>query len=81
MPTYRATYETRITLTVEVDAADEHDAADESWGYAQAYLDTLPGDHLHVVGVDASLDGIGADSVEERAPVERRRKETARRTS
>jgi hypothetical protein len=53
-----------VHLTVDVDAADEDQAADVSWRRAEDYLQTVIGDH-DAVSAEASLDGIGADDVSE----------------
>lgn len=75
MARYRATFNTTISLAVEVDVdlpegvdpddgyADEK-AAEAAWRKAEDYLQTLrPAPSFDVVSVDATLDGIGADEV------------------
>ncbi len=64
MPTFEVTYTTQLNLTVRIDAEGQEDAADGSWQAAQNYCQTLMGDHL-TVRAEATLDGIGADTVEE----------------
>lgn len=80
MPTYRCTFETHISLAVDIDVerpdgVDPEDwdgtgaAADAAWRQAEDYLQTLHSSpSFGVVSVDATLDGIGADEVEEVAP-------------
>lgn len=72
MARYRATFRTHIEVVVEIDAMGlsaieaEDVVPDEGWVIAEAYLQTLgtqTGDQ-RIVSVEASLDGIGADSVE-----------------
>ena len=65
MPTFEVTYTTTLTLTVTIDAADDDAASDTSWRAAQDYCDTLMGDH-RTVWAEATLDGIGADTVKEK---------------
>lgn len=65
MPKYRVEFNTNIGVSVEIEADDAEAAADAAWDEAESYLSTLTGDGLHVVGADASLDGIGADAVKE----------------
>lgn len=64
MPKYRATFTTHITLTVEVEGADEEHAGDVAWDIAEEYLKTIGGNYRNV-RAEATLDGIGADEVEE----------------
>ena len=58
---------TTINLTVRLSAEDEETAANEAWEHAEEYLRTLTGSDRGdvTVHVDATLDGIGADEVEE----------------
>lgn len=63
MSTYTARFSTTISLVVTVEADDEDAAAEIAWEDAKTYLDTVYG-HRNVIA-DATLDGIGADKVEE----------------
>jgi hypothetical protein len=70
MTKYRVGLGTRINLVVEIEAEDEEQAADEAWEHAEEYLRTVTGDSSggRRVRADATLDGIGADEVEEVSP-------------
>jgi hypothetical protein len=68
MPRYRVHFTTSISLAVELDAEDENEAAEAAWQPTEDYLQTLRGDGYRVVSVDATLDGIGGDEVEEIEP-------------
>lgn len=61
---YAVTYHTNINITVYIDTDDEEAAADESWAVAEDYLKGIYGDPATAVHAEATLDGIGADSVE-----------------
>ncbi len=77
---YRCTFNTHISLAVEVeveppDGVDPEDwdgdeaAAEKAWRQAEDYLQTLHSSPAFgVISADATLDGIGADEVEEVAP-------------
>lgn len=74
MTTYRATYRTTIEIVIEIEIADsvhpadaEDRAADEGWEIAEEFLQTLGTQKGNpaIVSVEASLDGIGATSIEE----------------
>jgi hypothetical protein len=62
--TFEVHYTTNINLNVTVEADDEDQAQDVAWDAAQSYLSTVVGDH-QMVTADASLDGVGADEIEE----------------
>ena len=67
MRTYRITHRTTIEVIVDINAEDEDYAADAAWKISEDYLNTLStqtGDE-RIYSVAASLDGIGADEVEE----------------
>jgi hypothetical protein len=64
MPRYRVTYATTIHMTVDLDAADEEAAEDQSWQLAEDFLHTVHGAGTPVTA-EASLDGIGSDTIEE----------------
>lgn len=63
MSDYTVVFQTSIEVTVHIDADNEDDAADLAWDRAEEYLDTVIGNGRDVFA-DASLDGIGADSVQ-----------------
>jgi hypothetical protein len=65
--TYEVRFTTNINLAFKVDAEDEDQARDIAHDAAQDYLATVTGNHRDV-SANASLDGIGADEVEEVAP-------------
>jgi hypothetical protein len=66
--TYEVRFTTNINLAVKVDAEDEDQARDIAHDAAQDYLATVTGNHRDVSANAASLDGIGADEVEEIEP-------------
>ena len=64
---YQVTFQTNIEIVVTIKSDDDDAAADAAWQVAQDYLWTLgtqTGDE-RITSVNADLDGIGADSVEE----------------
>lgn len=63
MTSYIVRFTTSISLVVDVEAGDEEAAADLGWERAEEYLKTVYG--AGDVRAEASLDGIGADEVEE----------------
>jgi hypothetical protein len=65
MTTYVVYYQVPLNVYVTIEAEDEDSAADESHGIAEAYLQTVYGNGRDV-DVEASLDGLGAESVTER---------------
>lgn len=78
MAKYRVTYQTHLHLTVDVEVeppegADPEDfdfedaAQDRAQTQAEEYVDTLLGDHRGL-RAEASLDGVGAETVEEVFP-------------
>lgn len=69
MPKFRVDYSTRIHISVDVEAEDETYADDVAHTVVEDYLGTLgvaTGDD-RIRFVEASVDGIGADSVEEQS--------------
>ena len=66
MTRFTAKFMTTICLDVDVEADDEDSAAEDAWELASEYLATVVGDHRSV-SAEASLDGIGAETVEERS--------------
>jgi hypothetical protein len=64
MATYTVRFNTTISLAVRVEADDPDSAADAAWQPAEDYLNTVYGNSRDVLA-DATLDGIGADEVEE----------------
>jgi len=64
MPRYRVTFALPAEVTVEIEREDEEDAADAAWRVAEDYLDTMTPD-AHGASFQGSLDGIGAERVEE----------------
>ena len=63
MPTYIVRYHTQIEVSVTVDSDDQDFAEEKAHLIADAYLDTVYGNHRDVVA-SASLDGVGATEVE-----------------
>ena len=70
MTLYRATYNTVATVTVDIDVPDDVDeddredwASDHSHDLATEYVETWG--IVGPVRLDMSLDGIGADTVEQ----------------
>jgi hypothetical protein len=62
MPKFEVRFSTVAEFTAVVEAEDEIDAEDLGAEYVENFLDTyFPGP----VRMDASIDGIGPDSVEE----------------
>ena len=67
MSGYRCTFRTQIEVIVEIGFPDEDVASDAAWEVAEEFLQSLgveKTDH-RIKSVEASLDGIGADEVEE----------------
>lgn len=65
MSRYTARFSTTISLAVTLDAEDEEQAGDQAWTLAEEYLSTVYGNRSLGVVADATLDGIGADEVDE----------------
>jgi hypothetical protein len=64
---YEVRYTTTLHLSVTVDTEDDDQAADAAHDAADAYLETLVGNHRDVAA-HASLDGVGADEIEAVSP-------------
>lgn len=74
MPRYRMTFETRLTVTVEIEEddlgsplGDEDQAADAGWEIAQAFaqrVGTQTGDP-RITSAEADFDGIGTEDIAE----------------
>ena len=66
MKLYRVTFNTNICIEVELDAFDEDQASDHAWNIAEEHLKTLAAQaDRRIVSIEASLDGIADDSIEE----------------
>lgn len=65
MPRYKVTFTVPAEVVVFIDAEDDDTAADTAWEYADEHLRTVAAPNAMDVSVLASLDGIGADNVEE----------------
>jgi hypothetical protein len=63
MPTYTVTFNTTISLAVDIDAEDEDRAGEAAWQVAEDYLQTVGGNYRDV-RAEATLDGIGHDTAE-----------------
>jgi hypothetical protein len=59
---YTVTFNTMVSLAVDVEAPDEDHASDKAWGVAEEYLRTIGGNYRDV-RAEATLDGIGHDKI------------------
>jgi hypothetical protein len=60
---YTVNFETHISVTVDIEAEDADLAGEAAWPLAEDYLKTVGGNHRNVRAY-ATLDGLGAESVE-----------------
>ena len=60
MTTFRANFNTALSLSVTVDAEDEDDAADKAWQIAEEFAQGLR-PYGDVTSVDATFDGVHFD--------------------
>ena len=63
MTKYTVTFNTTISLAVDITADDEDAAGENAWQVAEDYLQTVGGNYRDV-RAEATLDGIAYDTAE-----------------